>query len=136
MAERMITEAFWGYHDFVLANAAVAVKGCLAVIDTGNAGIVKPPGVATGLVALGIFMESLTGDGVQTVQVKLHRELQASWWDNDTVAPIAITDRGAKAYYKDDHTVTITAAAHSVAGMILDVSATKGVLVTFNYPAV
>lgn len=129
----MVTEAHWGYQAFVLANAEVAEKGKLAVFDTGNNGVLVNAKVATGLIPIGIFAESMTGDGVKKIQVKLHKEIQATWWDNDTVAPIASTDRGKLCYLKDQNTVTITSAGHSSAGMVLDVSTAKGVLVAFGF---
>lgn len=133
MTERMVTEADWGYYAFILANAEVAEKGKLAVIDTANSGVIVNAKTATGLIPLGIWAESLTGDGVKRIQVKLHREIQMTWWDNDTVAPLALADRGTLAYLKDATTVTKTSAGHSIAGMVMDVSTAKGVLVLFGY---
>lgn len=135
MAERMVTEAHWGYNAFVLANGEVAERGHLAVIDTANSGIIIKGKAAAGLIQLGIFMESLTGDGVKRVQIKLHREIQASWWDNDATTPCAATDRGKLCYMKTDIAVSMDSTSRSVAGMVLDVHATKGVLVHFNYKA-
>lgn len=132
MTERMVTEAHWGYYAFVLANAEVAEKGKLAVIDTGNAGAIVNAKSAAGLIPIGIWAESLTGDGVKKIQVKLHRELQLTWWDNDTVNPVALTDRGKLVYLKDQTTVSILATGRSSAGIVLDVQAAKGVLVCFG----
>jgi hypothetical protein len=130
--ERMLIEAHWGYYAFVLGAGVVVEKGKLAVFDTAAGGALVSAKAAAGLFNIGIFTESLTGDGVKRVQVKLHRELQATWWDNDTVAPVLLTDRGKLAYLKDATTVTMTGgAAASVAGPILDVQTAKGVLVHF-----
>jgi hypothetical protein len=133
MTERMINEADWGYIALVLANAEVAERGKLACIDTANSGIIVKGKTATGLIPLGIFHESLTGDGVKKVQIKLFSEIHPVWWDNDTVAAVASTDRGKLCYVKDDATVTITSSGHSIAGMVLDVVTAKGVLVLAGY---
>lgn len=135
MTERMITEAHWGYYAFVLANGEVAEKGKLAAIDTANGGIIIKAKAAAGLIPIGIFLESLTGDGAKKVQIKLHREIQATWWDNDGTNPAALADRGKLAYIVNETTVSILGTGRSVAGMILDVDASKGVLVHFNYKA-
>lgn len=134
MTERMVTEAHWGYIALPLASAEVAEKGKLACIDTANNGIIIAGATATGLVPLGIFMESLTGDGSTTVQIKLFKEIQAVWWDNDGVTPVVAADRGGLCYIKDDATVTGDNTGASVAGMVLAVDAVKGVLVHHGYP--
>lgn len=135
MTERMISEEHWGYYAFVLASAEVAEKGKLAAIDTANSGIIIVAKAAVSLIPIGLFMESFTGDGVKKVQIKLHREIQATWWDNDATNPVAAADRGKLCYIKDAATVSILSTSRSIAGMILDVSTTKGVLVHFNYKA-
>jgi len=130
--DRMLVEAHWGYYAFVLGVGVVVEKGKLAVFDTANGGALINATAAAGLFNIGIFTESMTGDGIKRVQVKLHRELQATWWDNDTVAPVLLTDRGKVCYLKNATTVTMTGgAAASIAGAILDVQAAKGVLVHF-----
>lgn len=135
MAERMVVEAHWGHQALVLANGEVAEKGKLACIDTANNGVIVKGKAAAGLISIGIFHESLTGDGVKKVQIKLHREIQATWWDNDGTNPVAITDRGKLCYLVDDTTVSILSTGRSIAGMVLDVATSKGVLVHFNYKA-
>lgn len=135
MAERMVTEAHWGYYAPVLANTEVAEKGKLACFDTANNGVLVAGKSAAGLISIGIFAESMTGDGVKRCQIKLHHEIQLTWWDNDSVAPIALTDRGQLCYLKDAVTVSIDGTGRSVAGLIMDVSAAKGVLVHFGFKA-
>lgn len=135
MAERMVQEAHWGYFAFALANAEVAEKGKLACIDTANGGIVIAGKSAAGLLPIGVFAESATGDGVKRVQVKLFHEIQATWWDNDTSSAVDASDRGTLCFLKDSHTVSADNTGRSVAGMVLDVDARKGVLVHFGYKA-
>lgn len=137
MTERMVIEAHWGYIALPLASAEVAEKGKLACIDTANNGIIIAGATATGLVPLGIFQENLTGDGTTTVQIKLFREIQAIWWDNDTGGtPVVAADRGGLCYILDDSTVSGDNTGRSTAGMVLAVDATKGVLVYASYPFV
>lgn len=132
--ERMITEAAWGYYAFVLDDGVVVEKGKLACFDTANDGALITATSATDLFTIGIFAESMTGDGVKRCQVKLHRELWLTWWDNDAAGtPVAIEDRGKSCNLKDGTTVTM--AAGSVAGVVMDVHDTKGVLVYFPMAA-
>lgn len=135
MTERMITEAHWGYYAFVLASGEVAEKGKLACIDTANGGIVIVGKTATGLVPVGVFAESMTGDGAKRCQVKLFHEIQATWWDNDTATAVDAADRGQLCYLKNSTTVSADNTGRSVAGLVLDVDARKGVLVHFGYKA-
>ena len=135
--ERMLTEAAWGYYAFVLPDGVVAEKGKLACFNTALAGELVPASATVGLYPIGIFAESMTGDGVKKCQVKLHREIWATWWSNDAAGtPVAISDRGTTCYFKDDQTVTADDTGASVAGVVLDVHATKGVLVYFPMLAV
>lgn len=57
---------------------------------------------------------------------------QAFWLDNATAGnAVAQTEVGTDCYVLDDHTVTKTATGRSIAGEVLAVDATKGVLVQF-----
>jgi hypothetical protein len=130
--ERMLVEADWGYYAFVLGVGVVVEKGKLAVFDTANSGALINATAAPDLFGIGVFAESMTGDGVKRVQVKLHREIQATWWDNDAGgSPVALTDRGKVCYYKTNTKVTMDDAG-AVAGVVLDVQSAKGVLVYFQ----
>lgn len=133
MAERMLTEAHWGYYAFVLPVDLVVEKGKLACFDTADDGNLANAADQVGLVNIGIWAESMTGDGIKRCQVKLHREVQATWWDNDGVAPVLATHRGQLCYLVDETTVSIDSTDRSVAGLILEVSTAKGVLVHFGY---
>lgn len=135
MADRMVTEAFWGYQSFVLKSAVVAERGKLACWDTADGALVKGAVAAT-LVPVGIFMNSLTGDGVKTVLVQLFKEIRGIWWDNDTVAPVTAAMRGQICFIKDDQTVTSDDTGASALGMVMAVDTIKGVLVHSDYPFV
>lgn len=132
--ERTIQETQGGYLTLVLANAEVAERGKLACIDTANGGIIVAGKAAAGLLNIGIFNETLTGNGVKKVHIKLHREFQGTWWTNDTVAPVALTDRGKYCYIKDSETVSASGTTRSVAGIVLDVSTNDGVFVVATFP--
>lgn len=132
--ERLLSEDQGGYRTLALANGEVAEKGKLACIDTANSGVIVAGKAGAGLLPIGVFMESFTGDGTRRIHIKFHREYQGTWWDNDSVAPIALTDRGKLCFLKDAQTVSIDDTGRSPAGMVLDVSPTDGVLVVFNVP--
>lgn len=127
--ERVIREAHWGYYSFVLKAGEVAEKGYIAAIDTADGSVINATAEA-GLLPIGIFHETKTGDGKLKIQVKLWREIQLTWWANDDGA-IVIADRGKTCYLKDKQTVSLDGA--SKAGIIFDVDPKKGVLVFFDY---
>lgn len=135
--ERTIREAHWGYYAFVLANGEVAEKGHVCCIDTGANGAVIVGTEDTGLMPVGLFLESLTGDGVKKVQVKLFKEIQAVWLNNDSVDPVTANDVFQLCWLKDSETVSISSnsSARSNAGQVLAVDAAKGVLVHFDFKA-
>lgn len=127
--DRQVIEAHWGYIPMVLKNTEVAEKGHLACLDRSTAGIVCKGKTGTGLVPFGVFNESMTGDGVKKISIKLFDEIRAIWWNNDTGTAVAATDIGDPCYIKDDVTVTADSTGRSVAGMVLAVDSAKGVLV-------
>ena len=135
MAERAVIKAYWAYHQFVLADGVVAEKGKLACIDTTDGSVTKGATSAT-LIPLGLFAESLTGDGELLVNVELFEEIVARWWVNDTVAPVTADLLGQICFIKDDQTVTADDTGASPLGMILAVDTAKGVLVHSRYPFV
>jgi hypothetical protein len=113
----------------VLTEAAVAVKGETACIDTAT-GLFHVAGVSATLIPVGTFTESITGDGVKTTLVQTFEEIRAQEWINDGVAPIAIpTNFGGPAYIKDGRTVTATALGHSKAGIVVGIDSTGRVMV-------
>lgn len=132
--ERMVDRAAWGWHDFVLKSGVLAERGKLACIDTADGSITKGALSAT-LIPLGLFTETLTGDGVKTVQVRMFHELSLFWWNNDTAGtPLTAASVGKLAYIKDDQTVSAVSVGASAAGLVLQVDALKGVLVYSSYP--
>jgi hypothetical protein len=126
--ERMVRQANWGDQVFVLKSGEVAEKGHLACLDTATGQVVNGA-AATGIVPLGIYRETLTGDGAKRVNIKLFDEIIAYWWDNDAGDPADATDLLKNCYVLDSGTVTMTSTGHSLAGLILAVDPVKGVLV-------
>src|SRR3954464_13646691 len=113
MAERTIREAHWGYYSFIVKSGQVCEKGNVAAFNaTGE--VINAPGA----MQIGICHESKVADGIIKVQVKLWREIQLTWWANDTGTPVAITDRGKVCGMKDNHTVSMDAAVLTKAGVV------------------
>lgn len=135
MTERMQIEAHWGYKPFVLKNGDLAEKGKLACLDLSLSGQVCKGRKATGLIPIGVFGETITGDGTKTVIVKLFNEYRLNWWVNDATTAVTAADIGTLCYVKDDVTVTGDDTGASVAGLVMGVDAVKGVLVYSTLPA-
>lgn len=132
MAERMVIEKAIGYFDFILKSGVTAERGKLAVFDTTDGSVTKGS-LATTLIPLGLFMNTVVGDGTKVVTVQFFHEIAARWWVNDTVDPLVLADRGTLAYIKDDQTVTGTATGASALGLVFAVDTLKGVLVYSAY---
>lgn len=124
-------EESWSYLSITLTNLAVAVKGELACLDT-TTGEVTVGGTSTTLLPIGKFYENKTGDGSATVKVRLFREINLFWWDNDA-APnnVVASDVGNEVYIVDGRTVSTSSAGstRSKAGRVWAVSDTRGVLI-------
>lgn len=134
--DRMVEEIQGGYLTLPLANAEVAEVGKLAAIDTANGGIIVAGKAAEDLLFIGYFNESLVGNGTRKVHIRLFREFNGYWWDNDAVAPVALADRGKLVYVKDSQTVSISGTTRSALGIVLDVNAVDGVYVVPAFPNV
>lgn len=133
--ERMVIEAHWGYKPFVLKSGDLAEKGKLACLDTANLGKVVKGRTATGLWPIGIFNETLTGDGVQEISVKLFSEIRLVWWINDATTPVAAADILKYCYIKDDQTMSGDDTGRSAGGIVMGLDTVKGVLVYSALPA-
>lgn len=136
MTERMVIEANWGYYPFVLKSAEVVEKGHMACLDTTQSGKVVKGAASETLIPIGIFMDSMTGDGVKKIQVKLFQEVKAFWWDNDATSPVAADDIATFAFIKDSKTVSMDDTGRSSAGLVLAVDSSKGVLIYHPLPTV
>jgi len=134
---RRIREERWSYKQFPLAAVAV-YQGGAAVIDTST-GYVTKGAASTTLKPIGTFAESVDNSGGsagdKSVNVKLADEVVLYRFVNGSGADeIVATDIGKACYFLDDQTVSIVATSHSIAGIVWDVDATKGVAVQLVVP--
>jgi hypothetical protein len=129
MADRMTTEDNWGYAALPLTSSSVAVKGELACIDTST-GKAEVGGTSETLLPIGYFLESKTGDGTETIKIRLFQEAKLHWWDNDdSPNEVAAADVGSEVYIKDGRTVSTLSTNRSKAGRVWAVDANLGVLI-------
>lgn len=115
-------------------------QGGMACIDTTAGTYVTNGKASTTLVRIGIFEETVDNSGGAagdlSATVKLDRERIGIWFANSAAGDaITAAQRFQDCYIVDDQTVAKTDATgtRSVAGKVLDVDATKGVLVEAPY---
>lgn len=129
MAERASRREAWSYFEHVLKSAESVEKGEMACLDTATGELVKGQ-AATTLIPLGVFDVTMVGDGTALARVRLYREVDLHWWDNDdSPNNVAIADIGKSVYIKDDRTVSMSSSGRSIAGRAWAVSSRYGVLV-------
>jgi hypothetical protein len=129
MAERASRREAWSYFEHVLKNAESVEKGEMACLDTASGELVKGQ-AATTLIPIGTFEVSMVGNGTALARVRLYREVELHWWDNDdSPNNVASADVGKSVYIKDDRTVSTLGTGRSIAGRAWAVSARYGVLV-------
>lgn len=134
---RRLREERWTYKKFPLAAVAAYYAGA-AVFDTST-GYVTKASASTTLKAIGTFAEDVDNSGGAagdlSVNVKLAGEVITYRFANGTGGDEIVTaDVGKPCYFLDDQTVTIVPTGHSVAGIVWDVDATKGVAVQMLVP--
>ena len=107
------------FREPTVATGVTVQQGGIAVLE---AGVAKPGRTATGLVAIGMFEETVAGDGVRRAKVR-----RGCFRFGNSAAGdlIAAADIGGTAYIVDDQTVAKTHATNtrSAAGKIFDVDA-------------
>lgn len=104
-----------------VSNGISVWAGGLATLLTAD-GTAVPGGTANAGAAVGVFNDSVVGDGVQTVDI----EAGCFRFNNSAGADlIAAVNVGATCYIVDDNTVALTnnAGARKSAGIIADVDA-------------
>ena len=123
----------WRFHQMTLAATNLATQGQAAAINQAT-GKVVPMAAGTGFVFIGQFAETVdaTASGPlgavdQPVNVDFLHERSIMWFAN--AGDITAANIGSYSYFTDSQTVTAVATAHSKAGLILAVDATKGVAV-------
>jgi hypothetical protein len=124
MAERPIRSKPISRIERALKSAAVAEKGNVACIDLGDGALV-PVSVATDLLPIGWFEESLTGDGTTPVGVKLFKEIEVVLLPNAGSGAVDDGDVGNVCYLTATAAVTMTSTGASVAGRVWGVSGTN-----------
>lgn len=113
--QKRIGEVF----DFPIKAATACIQGGLAVLDAGYA---APGCTATGLIAVGLFVESATalaaGDAIARVERGIFKFANSTAGDL-----IAQANVGADCYIVDDQTVALTdgGATRSRAGQVVAV---------------
>ena len=125
-----------GFRDWPLAGGVKAWKGGIACLDQST-GFVKPGETETGLVAVGLFDETMDNtDGADgDVRVGTRDDGAFSVGNSSGADQIAKADAGKIAYVVDDQTVALTdgTGTRSGAVTIRDVSDGK-VFVKFDNP--
>lgn len=120
MSERITQLKEHAYIAPVLTSAEVAEKGKRAFIDatTGKATVT----MSSVTMDVGEFAETRTGDGTQTVMIRLHHDIVTRRWANDSGTAVAATDVGRMCFVKDSSTVSMSSAGgRQRAGIVIAV---------------
>lgn len=127
MAERAKVVESWGTAKYAAANSAVCEKGNVACLN--GSGLVVPAGTGTGLLPIGHFMETMTGNGTTKVAVKFFKEKTLVLFLNSANPnDVAADDMGKIVYLAGPSTVTTSSSSNSPAGRVFGVTA-EGVFV-------
>lgn len=106
-----------------------ATKGYLVKYDqsSANSGIVLL-GYYEVTIGIGTTIDNTSGaNGAVKAEVRYHRPMYLSWWDNDTVHTCVTADRGSQAYAESDHEAGNTAGSLSAVGRVWEIgSAAQG----------
>src|SRR4029077_20619269 len=118
---RFINQVPISQYGFVLKSGDAAVEGNVAFGDPATGMLTITPSATT--IAAGHFTESVTGDGVKKVNVRLFAEVQAYWFTNGAAITLAFT----VANYLSGSSVT--GAAGCPAGYVLEANAAQVLVV-------
>lgn len=119
------------------ASAATYYQGSLICWDTSVGRVVKGA-ASTTLRPIGVAAEDkVIGSNGDPLSVNLFREVTAYWFANLGAAPVLAANRGQLCFIADDQSVRVDDNTNtcSVAGLVWDVDATKGVLVEPRFVA-
>lgn len=126
----------WSSKDFTLTSGLHAYRGERACLDTSTGLVVIGVAGSTTLIPIGFFKRDCDASlGAATCQVELDRELKLEWFDNYDSDPVVAGDVGSLCYMHTGAAVRHTGTSNSVAGLVLVVSATDGVLVNSDVKA-
>ncbi len=122
----------WEQRKFPLANSVTAYKGGMCALDTATAGLVTPCANSTTQIFIGLFAETLVGDGVTKVNVELLRPIKGVWLANtDTGHELTTSDIGNICYIDTDNGVTADSTTASKAGRVWAIATIDGVASAF-----
>lgn len=129
---RALIQETYGYKVFKISNVKI-MRGAAVGIELATGYVVNMT-TAGGVLALGMAQETVDNSGGSagdlSINVKLAREVAGVRFVNSgSTSACAQTDIGKRCYFVDNQTVSILPTAGPLAGTILDVSATDGVLV-------
>lgn len=127
MAERKTRTARWSRLERLLKLGVVAEKGNVAALDRAD-GSLTNAAVGVGLMPIGYFEESFTGNGTRRMKVRLFAEIDLALLGNSAVGPVADDDVGNVCYLGSAWEVSMTSTGASIAGRVWGV-ATDGVWV-------
>lgn len=114
---------------YPLAEGHTAFEGGMACIDVTD-GKCYPGESRTNLEPAGVFLETTDAVGADVpVRVRFPVERWCEWWQNDPAAPVTAAYLFRNCYILDDQSVTREGSGRSVAGRVIALDATKGVLV-------
>jgi hypothetical protein len=118
------------HYFFTLKSGTKAWKGAAICLELSS-GKVIPAVTGVGLVYLGLADDTVDATLADAeLSIDLITELNATFFVNATAGDaVAAGDVGKVCYFLDDQTVTISAYGRAVAGRVLSVSTSKGVLV-------
>lgn len=123
----MTREEHWAYIELPFTDTDVCEKGELACVDT-TSGLITVGSPTSTDIPIGYFEESKTGNGVDSVRVRLFDTIVIHWFDNDTSGTAVVAaDVGTDCHILNKTTVTGSGSG-PVAGTVFGVSS-RGVAV-------
>jgi hypothetical protein len=131
--ERVRNFATRKHFTFTLKSGTKAYRGAAICLELAT-GKVIPAVSAAGLVYLGLADDTVDATSAdQELSVDLIAEMVAGYFVNGVTAAdiiaVAAAHVGQVCYFQDDQTVCMSALGRPIAGRVLQVSTTKGVLV-------
>lgn len=119
-SERGTLKQARGPRAYPVATAVKTYKGGIAVLA---AGYVKPGVTATGLIAAGLFIETVDNSAGAAGDTRAHVEEGTFLLDVSATDPVTQADVGADVYIVDDETIAKTSGTNtrSIAGKLVGV---------------
>lgn len=108
-------------------KASTKIYAGAAVVN--DAGVAAPARTAAGLLTLGVARKQYDNTSGAANAIVGEFDIGDYWFVNDGGDPVLVANTGSLCYWTDDQTVSITATGKSVAGRVVKVDSTYGVLV-------